>query len=152
MAGALGMNLSAGDVLVSVGTSGVASTVSGTALVDGSGTVTCFADASGGYLPMVTTMNAARILDLQAELLGVGHDDLAALALSAPPGSNGVTLLPYYGGERTPNRPQATGTWSGLTPSTTRADLARAAYEALLCSLADAVDLLSAQVAEEDGR
>ncbi|MFI5428767.1 FGGY-family carbohydrate kinase [Aeromicrobium sp. UC242_57] len=51
-------------------------------------------------------------------------------------------MLPYYDGERTPNRPDATGTWAGLTSSTTREDLARAAFEALLCSLADAVDLL----------
>ncbi len=149
MAAALGMDLAPGDVLVSIGTSGVASTVSRTPVVDGSGTVTCFGDATGGYLPMVTTMNAARILDLQAALLGVDHEELATLALSAPPGANGLTLLPYYGGERTPNRPLATGTWTGLRPTTTRADLARAAYEALLCSLADAVDLLSVQVPEK---
>jgi xylulokinase len=152
MAAALGMDLAPGDVLVSIGTSGVASTVTRTPVVDGSGTVTCFGDATGGYLPMVTTMNAARILDLQAALLGVDHEELATLALSAPPGANGLTLLPYYGGERTPNRPGATGTWTGLRPTTTRADLARAAYESLLCSLADAVDLLSVQVPEEGGR
>ena len=152
MAAALGMDLTPGDVLVSIGTSGVASTVTRTPVIDGSGTLTCFGDATGGYLPMVTTMNAARILDLQAALLGVDHEELAELALSAPPGANGLTLLPYYGGERTPNRPAATGTWTGLRPTTTRGDLARAAYEALLCSLADAVDLLAARVPEEGGR
>ncbi|MXG89411.1 xylulokinase [Nocardioides flavescens] len=152
MAAALGMDLRPGDVLVSIGTSGVASTVSRSAVVDGTGAVTGFADATGGYLPMATTMNAARILDLQAALLGVDHDELAELALSAPAGANGVTLLPYYGGERTPNRPDATGTWTGLRPSTTRADLARAAYEALLCSLADAVDLIGGAVPEQVGR
>lgn len=152
MAAALGMDLHPGDVLVSIGTSGVASTVSRAAVVDGTGSVTGFADATGGYLPMATTMNAARILDLQAALLGVDHDGLAELALSAPAGAHGVTLLPYYGGERTPNRPDATGTWTGLRPSTTRADLARAAYEALLCSLADAVDLIAGAVPEQVGR
>ena len=149
MAAALGMDLGPGDVLVSIGTSGVASTVTRTPVVDGTGAITCFGDATGGYLPIIATLNAARILDLQAALLGVDHDELAALALSAPAGANGVTLLPYYGGERTPNRPAATGTWTGLRPDTTRADLARAAYEALLCSLADAVDLLAAQVPEQ---
>ena len=144
MGAALGMALAPGDVLVSVGTSGVASAVSTTAVSDGTGVVTGFADASGGFLPMVTTMNAAGILDLQARWLGVDHDGLAALALESSPGAGGVTLLPYYGGERTPNRPDAVGTWTGLTPGTTRADLARAAYEALLCSLADAVDRLVA--------
>ncbi|PUA81784.1 xylulokinase [Nocardioides currus] len=144
MGAALGMALQPGDVLVSVGTSGVASVISTTPVADGTGVVTGFADASGGFLPMVTTMNAAGILDLQARWLGVDHDALATLALEAAPGSGGVALLPYYGGERTPNRPDAVGTWTGLTPDTTRADLARAAYEALLCSLADAVDRLVA--------
>lgn len=152
MAAALGLGLAPGDVLVSIGTSGVASTVSSRPVADGTGVVTGFADAAGGFLPMVTTMNAAGILDLQASWLGVDHDELAALALSAPPGSNGVTLLPYYGGERTPNRPDAVGTWTGLTPRTTRADLARAAFEALLCSLADAVDALLAATPEQPRR
>ncbi|QIG41886.1 xylulokinase [Nocardioides anomalus] len=151
-AAALGMALEPGDVLLSVGTSGVASTVSRAAAVDGTGTVTCFADATGGFLPLIATMNAARILDLQAALLGVDHDGLAELALSAPAGAHGVTISPYYGGERTPNRPDATGTWTGLRPTTTRADLARAAYEALLCSLADAADLLAERVPEPVGR
>lgn len=144
MGAALGMALEPGDVLVSVGTSGVASAISATPVADGTGVVTGFADASGGYLPMVATMNAAGILDLQARWLGVDHAGLAELALASTPGAGGVTFLPYYGGERTPNRPDAVGTWTGLTPRTSRADLARAAYEALLCSLADAVDHLVA--------
>ena len=152
MAAALGLDLRPGDVLVSIGTSGVASSVSRRPIADGTGVVTGFADATGGFLPMVTTMNAAGILDLQARWLGVDHDELATLALTAPPGSNGVTLLPYYGGERTPNRPGAVGTWTGLTPRTTRADLARAAFEALLCSLADAVDALLAAAGAEPRR
>jgi xylulokinase len=152
MAAALGLDLRPGDVLVSVGTSGVASSVSRQPIADGTGVVTGFADATGRFLPMVTTMNAAGILDLQARWLGLDHDELAALALTAPPGSNGVTLLPYYGGERTPNRPDAVGTWTGLTPRTTRADLARAAFEALLCSLADAVDALLAAAGAEPHR
>jgi xylulokinase len=121
-------------------------------VADGTGVVTGFADASGGFLPMVTTMNAAGILDLQARWLGVDHSGLADLALQASPGAGGVTLLPYYGGERTPNRPEAVGTWTGLTPATTRADLARAAYEALLCSLADAVDRLVEATREQPRR
>jgi xylulokinase len=152
MGAALGMALGPGDVLVSVGTSGVASAISTSPVADGTGVVTGFADASGGFLPMVTTMNAAGILDLQAGWLGVDHDGLADLALASTPGAGGVTLLPYYGGERSPNRPAATGTWTGLTPATTRADLARAAYEALLCSLADAVDQLVATTGEQPRR
>lgn len=144
MGAALGLDLTSADVLVSIGTSGVASTIVADPVADGTGTVTGFADARGGYLPMVTTMNAAGILDLQARWLGVDHDELAGLALASVPGAGGVTLSPYYGGERTPNRPDAVGTWTGLTSNTTRADLARAAVEALLCALADAVDALVA--------
>lgn len=152
MAASLGLDLTSSDVLVSIGTSGVASTISSSPVADATGTVTGFADAAGGYLPMVTTMNAAGILDLQCRWLGVDHDELARLALSSTSGAGGVALSPYYGGERTPNRPDARGTWTGLGPATTRADLARAAVEALLCSLADAVDALVAQTGVEPSR
>lgn len=149
---ALGLGLETGDVLVSIGTSGVASAISATPVADGTGSVTGFADAAFGFLPLVATVNAAQVLDLQARWLGVDHDELARLALAAEPGAGGVTLLPYYGGERTPNRPDATGSWSGLTGRTTREDLARAAFEALLCSLADAVDLLVRATGEKPRR
>ncbi|MCW2749981.1 MAG: xylB [Aeromicrobium sp.] len=144
MAAALALDLQPGDVVVSIGTSGVASAISSTPVADATGSVTGFADATSYFLPLVTTINAARILDLQARLLGVDHDELSRLALTAPPGANGLVLLPYYDGERTPNRPSANGTWSGLTSSTSREDLARAAVEALLCALADAIDHLCA--------
>ncbi len=143
MGAAVGLQLSTTDVLVSIGTSGVVSAVSSVPVADGTGVVTGFADAGTGWLPMVTTMNAAGVLSLQAGWLGVDLDELSALALSSSPGSGGVTLLPYYGGERTPDLPDATGTWTGLTPSTTRADLARAAFEGMVCSLADAADALA---------
>lgn len=144
MAAALALDLAPGDVVVSIGTSGVASTISTSRTADGTGSVTGFADATGRFLPLTATVNAARILDLQARLLGVDHEELGRLALAAPPGAHGLTIVPYYDGERTPNLPDARGTWSGLTASTTREDLARAAFEALLCSLADAVDHLVA--------
>lgn len=152
MAAALALDLRVGDVVVSIGTSGVASAISERPVVDGSGLVTGFSDATGAFLPLVSTLNAARILDLQARLLGVGLAELSDLALAAPPGSHGLVLSPYYGGERTPNRPEAVGTWTGLTGATTREDLARAAFEALLCSLADAVDHLVAATGREPGR
>lgn len=152
MAAALALDLGPGDIVVSIGTSGVASAISTTRIADGTGSVTGFADATGNFLPMATTINAARILDLQARLLGVGHEELGQLALAAPPGANGLTILPYYDGERTPNRPGATGSWTGLTSSTSREDLARAAFEALLCSLADAVDHLVDRTGITPGR
>jgi xylulokinase len=142
MAAALGLGLLPGDVVVSIGTSGVASVVATAPTADPSGEVAGFADATGGYLPLVCTLNAARVLDTTARLLGVDHDDLATLATAGTPGANGLTLLPYLDGERTPNRPDAAGTLHGLTSTTSREDLARAGVEGLLCSLADAVDRL----------
>ena len=142
MAAALGLGLRDGDVAVSIGTSGTAFCVTHAPTADPSGSVAGFADASGRYLPLVATVNAARVLAVVGNLLAVDHAEFADLALSAPPGAGGLTLLPYLDGERTPNRPGATGVFRGLTSAVTRADLARAAVEALLCSLADAVDAL----------
>jgi len=151
-AAALGLDLQPGDVVVSIGTSGVASTISTVPVTDPTGHVTGFADATGHFLPLVATINAARILQLQATLLGVDHDELARLALAASPGAHGLTVLPYYDGERTPNRPDATGTWAGMSTATTREDVARAAVEALLCSLADAVDHLTVATGQSPAR
>ncbi|PLC11689.1 xylulose kinase [Kocuria flava] len=142
MAAALGLGLAPGDVSLSIGTSGVAAMVSETRTADPTGLVTGFADATGRYLPMATTLNAARILEFAARVLGVDHAGLSALALAARPGANGVTLLPYLDGERTPDRPEARGTLHGMSSATTREDIARACVEGLLCSLADGLDAL----------
>ncbi|MCW1804518.1 xylulokinase [Brachybacterium squillarum] len=142
MGASLGLSLGPGDVSISIGTSGVCAMVSDVRPDDPSGTVTGFADATGRFLPMTTTINASRILEAGRALLGVTHEQLSALALASVPGAHGVSLLPYFEGERTPNRPDARGTITGLTTSTTREDLARAYVEALLCSLADGVAAL----------
>ncbi|MGB4137760.1 MAG: FGGY family carbohydrate kinase, partial [Microbacterium sp.] len=72
-AAALGLGVGDGDVVVSLGTSGVVFATSDRAVVDASGTVTAFADATGRQLPLVCTLNAARILDATARLLGTDH-------------------------------------------------------------------------------
>ncbi|WP_369054428.1 xylulokinase [Kineococcus terrestris] len=146
MAAALGVGARTGDVVVSIGTSGVVSAVSDTPTRDASGLVAGFADATGRYLPLVCTLNAARVLDAAAALLGVDHAELSRLALSAPAGSGGLVLVPYLEGERTPVRPDSTGALHGLTLATsTPAHLARATVEGLLCGLADGLDALVAQ-------
>jgi xylulokinase len=142
MAAALGVTLGPGDVSLSIGTSGVAAMVSETRTADPSGLVTGFADATGRYLPMATTLNAARILEFGARVLGVDHAGLAELALAGRPGAGGVTLLPYLDGERTPDRPEARATLHGMSSRTGREDIARACVEGLLCSLADGVAAL----------
>jgi xylulokinase len=137
------------DVVISIGTSGVMFTPTSKPIADATGTVAGFADATGGFLPLIATLNAARVLDATARVLGVPLDELSRLALSAPPGAGGATLVPYLEGERTPNRPLATGSLHGLTlASLTPAYLARAAVEGMLCALADGLDAVLAQAPE----
>ncbi|TDD45824.1 xylulose kinase [Nonomuraea terrae] len=143
MAAALGVGARPGDVVVSLGTSGTAFAVAPSPSADATGAVAGFADATGRFLPLVATLNAARVLDAAARIAGVGLGELSDLALQAPPGAGGLTLVPYLEGERTPNRPTATGSLHGLTLATsTPAHLARAAVEGMLCGLADGLDAL----------
>lgn len=144
-AAALGLDARPGDVVVSLGTSGTVFAATTAAVADPTGTVAGFADATGGFLPLVCTLNAARVLDAVAGLLGVGHDELGRLALEAAPGAGGAVLVPYFEGERTPNLPSATATLAGLTlSSATRPNLARAAVEGMLCGLAAGVAAVQA--------
>ncbi|WP_433676436.1 xylulokinase [Microbacterium gorillae] len=142
-AAALGVGAGIGDAVVSIGTSGTVFAVSAERTVDASGTVAGFASADGAFLPLVATLNAARVLTVTAALLGVDVDELSSLALAAEAGAGGLTLVPYFEGERTPNLPDATASLTGMTlASTTRENLARAAVEGMLGGLAAGLDAL----------
>lgn len=146
MGAALGVGALPGDVVVSLGTSGTAFAVAEAPTADPSGEVAGFADATGRFLPLVCTLNAARVITAAAAMIGTDIDGATQAALQADPGSGGLVLLPYLDGERTPNLPDATGSILGLTrDAMTPANLARAAIEGMLCGLADAVDALRAQ-------
>jgi xylulokinase len=148
-AAALGLGAGPGDVVVSVGTSGVVSAVAERPSADATGTVAGFCDATGRFLPLVCTLNAARVLDAAAAMVGADHAELSELALSAPSGADGLVLVPYLDGERTPDRPDAAGALQGLTHRTaTRAHLARAAVEGVLCGLAAGLDAVRAEGVE----
>lgn len=142
-AAAFGLGAVVGDVVVSIGTSGTVCAISESPVFDPSGTVAGFADASGNFLPLVATLNAARVLDATASLLGVDHGEFSDLALQAPAGADGLTFVPYFEGERTPNLPDATASLTGMTlASTTRPNLARAAVEGMLRGLGAGLDAL----------
>ncbi|MGO3759905.1 MAG: xylulokinase [Glutamicibacter arilaitensis] len=148
-AAGLGVGAKVGDVVMSLGTSGTVFAVADTPSADASGLVAGFADATGNYLPLVCTLNATRIFDATASLLQVDLEEFNDLAMSANPGSDGLTLLPYFDGERTPNLPKATGSLHGITRANyTAANLARSAVEAVICSLADGLRALEAQGVE----
>ena len=141
-AAALGLGLNVGDVAVSIGTSGTVFSSSIAPSHDLTGTVAGFADASGHYLSIGVTLNAARILKSATDLLAVDFEELSTLALSAKPGSDGLVLVPYFEGERTPNLPNAKGALHGMTlASSTRANFARAHIEGMLCGLANCLDV-----------
>ncbi|GLY47134.1 xylulokinase [Lentzea sp. NBRC 102530] len=141
-----------GGVVVSLGTSGVVTATADVRAADPSGIVAGFADATGRYLPLACTLNAARVLDATARMLGVDLATLSDLALSARPGAEGLVLVPYLEGERTPNLPDATGALHGLTlTNATPANIARAAVEGMLCGLAVGLDALTSQGADVTG-
>lgn len=142
MAAALGVGLGPGDIAISLGTSGTVYTVSATPTADKSGAVAGFADATGRFLPLVCTLNATQVTEAFGRLLNADPHELDELALSVPAGSGGVVVLPYLNGERTPNRPNATGLVSGVHGDVTRAAFARAAYEGVVFGLLDGLDAL----------
>jgi xylulokinase len=143
MAAALGLEGGPGDVVVSLGTSGTVFAVTEAPTADPSGAVAGFCDATGRFLPLVCTLNAARVLTTAADLLGTDLAGLDELALAADPGAGGLVLLPYLDGERTPDLPDAAGTLAGMRRTNlSRENLARAAVEGMLCGLADGLDAL----------
>jgi len=153
MAAALAIDLRPGDVAISVGTSGTVYAVSEHATADATGAVAGFADATGRYLPLVCTLNAGKVTDAFARLLDARDGEaFDALALAGRPGAGGVVVVPYFDGERTPNRPDATGAILGLRSDVSREQLARAAVEGVVCGLLDGVDALRTAGVQCDGR
>ena len=144
MGAALGLDIQPGDVVVSLGTSGTVFAVSDQPSSDPSGIVAGFADATGRFLPLVCTLNAARVVGAALKMAGAELDDLDRLALAVDD-TEGLVLLPFLDGERTPALPDATGLLHGLTRrNATPAHLVRASVEGMLCGLADAVAPLEA--------
>jgi xylulokinase len=152
MGAALGLGLQPGDVAISLGTSGTVFAVSSTPTRDPTGAVAGFASASGDFLPLVCTLNATKVTDTVARWLSTDAGGLAELALAAVADPGSVRLVPYFDGERTPNLPDATGTFEGLTNATTREQLALAAHDGVLSGLMHGVDELRAAGASVDGR
>ncbi len=143
---ALGLGAGDGDCIVSLGTSGVVSAVGEAAAHDPEGIVAGFADGTGRQLPLVCTLNGAPVLAAVSTMLGVDFDELDRLALTAPPGAQGLTLVPYFEGERSPNLPDASGALHGMTTrNLNAANVARAAVEGLVSSMAYCIEKIGAQ-------
>jgi xylulokinase len=150
-AGALGIGLAPRQVLYSLGTSGVVMTTSPDPVHDPSAWVDGVADAAGGWLPLMCSLNSAKVTDTMARLLGVDHAELTRLALAAPRRTDRAVLAAYLDGERSPDRPDARGVLAGLRSDTTREELALAAYEGVVLGLVRGHDAIRAAGAPADG-
>lgn len=144
MAAALGVGAAPGEIVVSLGTSGTAFGVSLEPIIDETGEVEGFADATGRFLPLVCMLNCTRVVDAVSAMVGLAREDALARAASVPPGADGLLLMPYLAGERTPNLPQATGSIAGLTAENATPDfMVRAALDGVAAGLAYAVEVLA---------
>jgi xylulokinase len=144
-AASLALGLHEGDAVLSLGTSGVVYARTAKPVHDYHGYVCSYADATGDHLPLVATLNAARNLNMGADLLACSHEEFSELALSATPGADGLTVLPYFEGERTPDLPHARGSLHGASLGNfTRANFARAMVEGTVASQVAMIDALRA--------
>lgn len=135
MTAALGMGAQNGDLVISLGTSGTLYAVTSEGVKDPSGAINGYADATGAFMPMITTLNSAKVADAFRRVLRCTHEEFDELALSSRPGADGVVLVPYLDGERTPNLPGATGQLAGLRSNLEPGQIARAVVEGVLCGL-----------------
>lgn len=144
-AAALALEIGTGDAVMSLGTSGVVYLRSERPVHDLAGYVCNYADATGDHLPLVATLNAGRNFDAGAAMLGCSHTELSELALQATPGAEGLTLLPFFESERTPDLPNVRASLHGASLANfTRENMARAVIEGTLVSQVAMLDALAA--------
>lgn len=137
MMGAIGTgNVREGVVTASLGTSGTIYACAETPIVDPGGEVAAFCDATGRWLPLVCTMNVTVATEMVRRTFGLDHEAFARAADSVPVGSDGLLLVPFFEGERTPDCPEGTGVWLGVRPAIfDAAHMARAAMEGVTLGL-----------------
>jgi xylulokinase len=138
MMGAIGTsNVAPGRVTVSLGTSGTIYAYSEKPVIDPGGEIAGFCDSTDAWLPLICTMNVTVATEAVRHLFNWSHAQFDAAVRSVPPGADGLLLLPYLQGERTPNLPNGTGVLHGLSTRTmTPAHLARATMEGVTLGLA----------------
>jgi xylulokinase len=139
-------NVSSGIITMSLGTSGTIYAFTDHPVVDPNGELAAFCSSSGGWLPLVCTMNVTVATELTRAALGLNLKDLNEKASSAPTGSEGIILLPYFNGERTPPLPNARASFLGLTSTNyTPENLCRASMEGATLGLRYGLEVLMAQ-------
>ena len=131
MMGAIGTgNVSPGVISASFGTSGTIYAYANKPVVDSQGEIAAFCSSTGGWLPLLCTMNVTTVTEQVRALFGYDHAALEAAVAGTAAGAGGLVLLPYFAGERTPNVPDGSGVMLGLNNQTFhRGPFARAAME-----------------------
>ena len=143
MMAALGVGaVTEGPVVVSLGTSGTGFAHRDQPAVDPLGEASAFCDSTGGWLPLVTTLNCTVATEWILRLFGLDHAGLDAALAASPPGARGLTFLPHLGGERTPNHPTGAGVFAGLRASHASQDFVRAVFEGVTFGLSYALRAL----------
>jgi xylulokinase len=131
MMGAIGTgNVKPGVVTASFGTSGTIYAFAKVPIVDPNGEIAAFCSSTGGWLPLLCTMNVTTVTEQVRALFNYDHAALTEAVAATPAGSDGLVMLPYMAGERTPNVPEGTGVLLGLNSRTFKpGHFARAAME-----------------------
>lgn len=136
-------NVESGVVTASLGTSGTIYAYADQPVIDPNGEVAAFCSSTGGWLPLVCTMNVTVATELIRNLFNLSLEEFNQLAEKSPPGANGIMLLPYFNGERTPALPHAKGSFHGLTALNTQPEnFCRAAMEGATLGLKYALEAL----------
>ncbi len=146
MMGAIGTgNVREGVVTLSLGTSSTVYSFSEQPAHDPTGNVAPFCSSSGGWLPLVCTMNATNVVTETVELLGKTVADIDPALESTSPGADGLVFLPFLNGERTPDLPHARGSLHGISATNFTPDhLIRAAVEGVSFGILSGLDLVLA--------
>lgn len=131
-----------GPVVVSLGTSGTAFAHRAGPAVDPRGEVAAFCDSTGGWLPLVCTLNCTGATGWVRRLFGLDHAGVEAALATTPPGAAGLTFLPHLGGERTPDCPNGTGVFAGLRTEHGPSQIVRAVVEGVTFGLVYALGAL----------
>jgi xylulokinase len=142
MMGAIGTgNVVPGKVTMSLGTSGTVYAYSDQPVIDPRGEIAAFCSSTGGWLPLMCTMNCTVTTELMRGMLGADIAQFESAVSSSPRGAEGVTTLPFFNGERTPNLPRAKACIVGLDSQNTRPEnLLRSALEGATFALRYGVD------------
>ncbi len=137
MMGAIGTgNVKPGLCTLSLGTSGTIYSFFVSPFIDPEGEIAAFCDSTGGWLPLLCTMNVTNTTEYFKALFGFSNEELENLALATPEGSGNLLFLPFIDGERVPVLPFASGVFFGLNRKTFNpSHMARAVLEGTVFNL-----------------